>query len=65
MHIVKYIYIKQKVKEQFGDEIFITKLNGNPDVVTFRSNASAILFEFYKEQRTNLKQCASSTQQQN
>lgn len=44
--------MKQKLMEQFGDEIIITQLSGKPDVVTFRSNASAIMFGLYKEQRT-------------
>ena len=46
-----YMYMKQKLKEQFGDDIIITTFNRKPDVVTFCSNASPILIEFYKEQR--------------
>lgn len=44
-------YMKQKLKEEFGDEIIITQLNGKPDVVTFRGNVSAIMFNFYKEEK--------------
>jgi len=35
------VYMKQKLKEELGYEIFITELNGKPDVVTFRSSASS------------------------
>ena len=45
------VYIKQKLKEEFGDEIIITQLNVKPDVVTFRTSASSIMFKFYNEQR--------------
>ncbi len=45
------VYMKQKLKEEFGDEIFITELNGKPDVATFRSSASSIMFKFYNEQK--------------
>ena len=50
-HAYSQVYMKQKLKEQFGDDIIIITFNRKPDVVTFRSNASAILIEFYKEQR--------------
>ena len=45
------VYMKQKLKEEFGDEIIITQLNGKPDVVTFRTSALSIMFKFYNEQR--------------
>ena len=41
-------HMKRRLNDYFGDRIFITQLNGKPDVVTFRDNASTILFEFYK-----------------
>ena len=47
------VYMKNKLKEEFGDDILITQMNGKPDVVTFRSTASSIIFKFYNEQRKN------------
>ncbi len=44
--------MKQKLKEEFGDEIIITQLNGKPDVVTFRGNVS--MFNFYKEENMQI-----------
>jgi len=34
----------------FGDKIIITNINGKPNVVTFRTTATAILQEFHKHQ---------------
>lgn len=52
-------HMKEKLKKHFGDQIIITQLNGKPDVVTFRSNAATILFDFYKEQKQ--KDCQSDS----
>jgi hypothetical protein len=44
-------YMQDKIKDNYGDEIFISTVNGKPNVVTFRSKASTILTDFYKEQK--------------
>ncbi|KAL9969583.1 hypothetical protein ACROYT_G021813 [Oculina patagonica] len=43
--------MKARLQEQFGDQIIITEINGKPNVVTFRSTASAILHEFHSQQK--------------
>ena len=40
-------HMKTKLLEYFGDEITITDINGKPNVVTFRTTATAILQEFH------------------
>ena len=40
-------YMKTKLLEHFGDKIIITDINGKPNVVTFRTTATAILQEFH------------------
>ena len=36
-------HMKTKLLENFGDKIIITDINGKPNVVTFRTTATAIL----------------------
>ena len=36
-------HIKTKLLEYFGDKINITDINGKPNVVTFKTTATAIL----------------------
>ena len=45
--------IKFKLKEQFGDRIIHTEINGKPNVVTFRSTAKAILQDFYAHRKAD------------
>ena len=40
-------HMKTKLLEHFGDKIIITDINGKPNVVTFRTTATAILQEFH------------------
>ena len=42
-------YMKIKLREHYGSSIFISKINGKSNVVTFLQNASTILHNFYKE----------------
>ena len=42
-----FTYMKDQLKQHFGDAIVITEKNGKANVVTIRSNASKILQEFY------------------
>ena len=40
-------HMKTKLLQHFGDKIMITDINGKPNVVTFRTTATAILQEFH------------------
>ena len=40
-------HMKRKLADHFGSRIVIASINGKADVVTFRSNASTHLLEFY------------------
>ena len=40
-------HMKTKLLDHFGDKIIITDINGRPNVVTFRTTATAILQEFH------------------
>ena len=44
-------WIKQKLQEQLKDEAVITEINGETNVVTFRTTIAKILQNFYNEQR--------------
>ena len=44
------LHMKTKLLEYFKDKIIITDINGKPNVVTFRTTATAILQEFHKRQ---------------
>jgi len=48
-----YTQMKFKLKEQFGDRIIHTEINGKPNVVTFRSTAKAILQDFYSHRKAD------------
>ncbi|KAL9952368.1 hypothetical protein ACROYT_G039618 [Oculina patagonica] len=43
--------MKARLQEHFGDQIIVTEINGKPNVVPFRSTASAILHEFHSQQK--------------
>ena len=43
----QFTYMKDQIKQHFGNKIVITEINGKTNVVTFRSTASAILHDFY------------------
>ncbi len=45
--------MQQKLQEHFGDRIIQTEINGKPNVVTFRSKASALLQDFYRHQKAD------------
>lgn len=45
------IYMKMKLLERFGDQIIITEINGNPNVVTFKPKAANILNTFLHASR--------------
>ena len=40
-------HMKTKPLEYFGDKIIITDINGKPNIVTFRTTATAILQKFH------------------
>lgn len=44
-------FMKEKLKEHFGDNIVITCINGKADVVTINSTASTILRSFYEDSK--------------
>ena len=52
-------HMKDKLMTHFGDQIIITEIHGIPNVVTLHTNATTILYNFYKEQR--LKDSQSET----
>ena len=47
------VYMKKKIFEYFGDNIIIAEVNGKHDVVTFKSEAHAILHSFYKRNKSD------------
>lgn len=47
-----FTFMKEKLQENFGDEIIITEINGCPNIVTFRSTASSILNAFYRQPKS-------------
>ena len=47
------VYMKKKMLEYFGDNIIIAEVNGKQDVVTFKSEAHAILHAFYKRSKSD------------
>ena len=46
-------WIKHRLLETLKDDIVIAEVNGKQDVVTFRTNTSMILQNFYQEQKSN------------
>jgi len=44
------LHMKTKLLEYFRDKIIITDINGKPNVVNFRTTATAILQEFHEYQ---------------
>ncbi len=42
-----YPHMQQKLSEYFGDRIILTEINGKPNLVTFRSKAKQVLYDFY------------------
>ena len=46
------VYMKEKLKEHFGDKIVIITVN-NRNVVTFHSTAPSIISEFYKQPKVD------------
>ena len=47
------VYMKKRILEYFGDNIIIAEINGKHDVVTFKSEAHAILHQFYKRNKSD------------
>jgi hypothetical protein len=56
-HSYSSVYMKKKILEYFGDIIIIAEVNGKHEVVTFKSEAHAILHSFYK--RSKRDECMS------
>ena len=48
------VYIKTKLKEHFGDRIFISGEVGNADIVTLTDTASSILRHYRNSQASSL-----------
>ena len=48
-----HTHMKNKLKEHLGNEIMITEINGNANVVTFRSTAEAVLQQFHDRQKAD------------
>ena len=42
-------YMKAESYKHFGDRIVNTELNGKPNIVTFRSPASQILYDYHQK----------------
>ncbi|XP_060579516.1 uncharacterized protein LOC132736408 [Ruditapes philippinarum] len=47
------VYMKKRVIEHFGGRVTVTEFNGKHNVITFQSNADAILHAFYRRNGTN------------
>jgi len=43
------IYMKKRLIEHFGSAVVISEINGKSDVVTFKTTASEILHDFYRQ----------------
>ena len=41
-------YMKQKLKDHFGDKVLFTNLEGKKTIVTFRTTAASIMNDYYK-----------------
>ena len=42
-------HMQQKLKEHFGNKIIQTEINGKCNVVTLRSKAREVLYDFYSQ----------------
>ena len=42
-------HMKARLQEHFGDQIFVTEINGKPNVVTFRRTVANILYDFHAQ----------------
>ncbi|KAH3752647.1 hypothetical protein DPMN_187268 [Dreissena polymorpha] len=47
------VCMKKRILEYFGDNIIIAEINGKHDIVTFKSEAHAILHSFYKRNKSD------------
>ena len=56
-----YTYTKTRIEKHFGEKIVQTKINGKPNVITFRTNAGAVLQavlqEYYSKQLLDQGSC--------
>ena len=43
----RFTYMKNKLKEHFGDELVITEISGKSSIVTLKTTAASILHNFY------------------
>ena len=43
-----FTHMEYNIEKKFGDQIIITEINGRSNVVTFRSTASKILYDFLR-----------------
>ena len=46
-------YLKKRITEDFDGSIIIANINGNADVISFRSTASKVLQDFHKKQHSD------------
>ena len=46
-----YTYMKTGFQEHFGKRMVQTKINGKPDVITFRTTARVVLQDFYSKRQ--------------
>ena len=46
-----FTYMKDQLKQHFGDNIIMTEISGKTNVVTLRRTASTILHDFYSQHR--------------
>ena len=44
-------WMKSKLDKRFENDLTFIEINGKPDVITFRREATDILYEFYKAER--------------
>ena len=49
-----HVKMKEELQKYFDEELVITELNGNSNVVTFTRTASSILHSFYSTTTTKL-----------
>ena len=46
-----YTYMKTRLQEHFGERIVQTEINGKPNIITFRTTATAVLQNYYSKQQ--------------
>ena len=46
------VWMKQKLKDHYGDSILISELHGKSNVITFRKTAASIFYNSYKQSKS-------------